>query len=176
MAEAHAIQRVIAQGKIVGVVVVDEQGDLQPAIYPQRFNQQEVLHFATRLGLPVWLVEFNPASDNRSNLRTRTLLRALLPQDTAIITKRKLNAFYEAELDTRLREAHVDTILLMGFATNQCVRLTAAGGSMDRLNIGPYTDGAVDLGYTVMTCPQILRAGAASWQHTSPLIKCYSTL
>ncbi|ADV84984.1 isochorismatase hydrolase [Terriglobus saanensis SP1PR4] len=166
------VQTAIKRPDVVGVVVVDEQGD-PPAAYPQRPHQQQVLLFAARFGLPVWLIELNPNPAN-PNIATRTQLRAFLPQNVPVITKRGLNAFHNTNLLAQLQHAHVDTIVLMGFASNQCVKLTAVGGHEGSpTNPGPFNDGATGLMLTVMTCQNILRGGSVGDWIATPGVEFY---
>lgn len=169
------VGRSTQNGDVVGVLVVDEQGDPPQNPFPETENQQKVIKTAISMSLPIWLVELNPNPVN-PNISTRTKLRALLPGNTPIITKTGWNAFDNTNLHTLLGAAAVDNILLMGFATNMCVRITATGGHTGPNNTGVFSVGATGLAYTVMTCQEILRGGAAGNWIMTPGVEFYQEL
>jgi len=57
------------------------------------------------------------------------IIPELLPLKGVIIKKRKHSAFFETELDQRLKEANVGEIYLSGLQTQICIMTTAADAS-----------------------------------------------
>jgi len=159
------MQHLTATGNTVGVVVIDEQSadaDTAPESAIETFAQQRVLLFASRMDYRIWLVELNPNPMN-PNLPTRTRLRAVLPIDTPIVTKQQLNAFTGTNLHNLLQAAGIGAFVIMGYHVNCCVKQTAVGGHTGPRNTGPNNPGGTQSGYLVLTCPEILRGGAAVW-------------
>lgn len=64
-------------------------------------------------------------------------------------------------------------LVFMGQKSNQCVRLTAVGGSDKPGN--PHKDGATQFGYVVMSCQQVLRGGPAT-RRGAPGVVLYNHL
>jgi hypothetical protein len=153
------VQDDIKSGGKIAVIVVDEQAS---GVYDETYKQRQVLAFATAHKLPIFLVELNP-NPSQPTIPTTVHLRTLVPPGTTRLSKTGFNAFHGTELKALLDKADVDTIVLMGFATNMCVRMTAVGGYTGRNNTGEHTLGATQLGLSVMTCQDILRGGPASW-------------
>ncbi len=164
------IEYQLTRGAKIGVVVVDEQSDQH---YSETSDQRKCIDFAVKSNFPVWLVELNPGTG--PTVRTSIYLRGMLPPATSVITKATLNAFHKTGLRDRLNAKGIDTIILMGYASNQCVRITSVGGHLGQNNTGEYTMGALQHGFLVMTCQQILRGGPASWA-TQEGVEFFSSL
>ena len=162
------MQEATATGDHIGVVLVDEQTDLDRS-HEETFSQQRVLMFASRMDYPIWLVELRPNPVHHHS-PTQTRLRALLPLTTPVIVKQMFNAFTGTNLHALLQAATIDGFVVMGFEVNCCVRQTATGGYPGHGNTGQHAPGAVQHGYYVLTCPQVVRGGTANWSNANGVL------
>ena len=134
-------------------------------------NEQKVLAFAARLGVPVWLVELNPAANHANPPATRQShvgLRVMGPHTR--LTKAGLNGFENTNLHNQLQQAAIRMVVVMGRQTNCCVKETSVGGAA--LGAAP---GATGLGYTVMTCMDVITAGQPTWRNRAG-VEFYATI
>jgi nicotinamidase-related amidase len=102
-----------------------------------------------------------------------------LPHNTPIVTKHQPNAFQGTGFHSYLQQHHPDVnrLLLMGWHTEACVASTA--GTWDFF--ADLDPGATHLGYTVMSCDDVLHGGPATWADNSgqacrQRIEFYATL
>jgi ureidoacrylate peracid hydrolase len=97
---------------------------------------RRLLAAARAHGSPViWVCDAHPADDREFEKRTvhclagtwgAQIVEALEPRDDEErVEKRRYSGFYGTDLDLRLRERRVSTVLLTGVVTNICVRSTA---------------------------------------------------
>jgi nicotinamidase-related amidase len=167
----------------VAVVVIDEQGDGVPPKLPPNVvlpadnvtpAQQTVLRFAQSKQIPTWFVEFQPNS-GVARVPSKPTLKNCYPTAHAI-PKNFFSAFDGTTLDSELKEAGIHSIILMGTAANQCVRISAVGGEKSPQQRTVIVDGAIQKHYSVLTCPEVLRGGpAAQWRQT-PGVQFYDSL
>ena len=83
----------------------------------------------------IWVCDEHPEVDAEFRKRTPHCLRGTwgaeivgaLPvrQDEYRVPKRRFSGFYETDLDLRLRELGIQTVIIVGVVTNICVRSTA---------------------------------------------------
>ena len=174
-----------------GILVIDEQGggDVDPK---RTVPQLQILSMAFQLDMQVVIVEINPAMDIAKRTPTRSALTAKLPDNAIILMKKSFNAFAgddygvlraytnkgNSGLDGFLRQSGVNELIIMGTNGEQCVKLTAIGGSEQRLGGGPLYDGAIGFGYQVWTCPQIINTNDKDWLTWFDLkgVKCYTAV
>ena len=97
---------------------------------------RRLLTSARASGSPViWVCDTHPRDDREFEKRTvhclagtwgAQIVDALEPRDDDYrVQKRRYSGFYETDLDLRLREQRVTTLILTGIVTNICVRSTA---------------------------------------------------
>jgi nicotinamidase-related amidase len=87
--------------------------------------------FYTCLSLPTDDEQFKRFGDRYCLEGTEgaEIIPELLPLKGMVIKKRKHSAFFETELDQRLKEANVEEVYLSGLQTQICVMTTAADAS-----------------------------------------------
>ena len=83
----------------------------------------------------IWVCDTHPPEDREFEKRTphclagtwgAQIVDALEPRDDEYrVPKRRYSGFFETDLDLRLREQRVSTLVLTGVVTNICVRSTA---------------------------------------------------
>jgi ureidoacrylate peracid hydrolase len=83
----------------------------------------------------IWVCDTHPPDDREFEKRTphclagtwgAQIVDALEPRDDEYrVPKRRYSGFFETDLDLRLREQRVSTLVLTGVVTNICVRSTA---------------------------------------------------
>lgn len=163
------------QGTPVGVLLIDEDERDDGAVYGETAAQRTVLEHAFRLGLKVFIVEINTELKHDPRSHTIGTRQEFVKYAHRILNKREFNAFdadtypnLQTTLDAAGLPAETSSLVVMGFAANQCVRLTAVGGQ-DRPS-GPHKDGATQRGYTVLSCLQVLRGGAPSWTNARGVV------
>lgn len=156
-----------AAGQGVAVLLIDEQGSLP--LDTHRY-QLQVLEEAELLSMPIYQIELNPTlgkATQQPNVPTMQLLRR---RGARLITKGGFNAFHDCSpnLEDRLRWDFIKAVVVMGFASEQCVKHTAIGGYKDRER-SVYQTGAKDLGFVVLTSERVIRGPLAhqpvSWKH-----------
>lgn len=152
-------------GRKLGMMVIDEPTNFgQGSLLTRQCN---VLNIAAKHGWPVWFVTLN-------NIPMHAQLVAAAP--TAITyNKPRGNAFEVDALRLAVGGSNVEAIVLMGHATNQCVKLTAIGGKWNPKSNALPTPGATSYGYTVMTCTDVLSGGEANW-YDKPRVMYYERL
>jgi nicotinamidase-related amidase len=130
-------------------------------------NEQKVLAFAARLGIPVWLVELNPAANHPIPPATREShigLRVIGPHTR--LTKAGINGFQNTNLHNQLQQVAIRHVAVMGRQTNCCVKETSVGGA---------APGATGLGYRVMTCMDVITEGQPTWLNRAG-VEFYATI
>lgn len=145
----------------VGVLLIDE-----PESFSQQSilnNQRTVLERAVAKGWPIWFITLQ-------NKPTHSHLRFVAPQ-ARVFDKPGGNAFEVQEFRVDLTRSGVQSLILMGHSTTQCVRLTAVGGSYWDEN--DDHGGAVQYGYAVYTCLAVLSGGDQPWLDQDG-VHCYS--
>ncbi len=157
-----AIEKKISSGDPVGILLVDEEESSQS--YPESKAQLQVLEYGHKRCLPIIALEINPSVSVSTEVCKINTRPEFLPFIKQVVHKKHLNGFDEFAtcpdlLSTlRLHDLYPDSSLVfMGYAMEQCVRLTAVGGK-DRERPGyPLKKGAHQYGYRIMTCLDILR-------------------
>ena len=144
-------------GSKLAVLCVDEQG----SSHNGTASQVKVLRQARELKIPIWLIEFNPALGTPKYAEcihhvTNTQIAQAAGEGARRLRKPYLNAFMGTTLQDELKEAGVETIVLMGQHTNSCVRSTAIGGTDEPRMKDVQTSGAVHRGFTVCTALDIV--------------------
>jgi nicotinamidase-related amidase len=71
------------------------------------------------------------------------IVEAFLADTDLLIEKNKDSGFYETELDERLRELEVDTVIITGMQTQICVQTTAADAFFRGYNVIVPSDAVV---------------------------------
>lgn len=178
-----------------GVLLIDEQSeDNKPN--PRTAAQLKVLALAWQRSLKTILIEINPKMTAEARKPTNSALAREAPPGTEVFFKAGFNAFGRIDssgkakgewnednkgrslLDASLRQAGVNELIIMGRVGQQCVKLTAVGGSEKRNNAPPVTTGATGFGYQVWTCPLLIDSGGSPWLdwYDQFGVKCYTAL
>jgi nicotinamidase-related amidase len=71
------------------------------------------------------------------------VIAEFLDEKDVVVEKNKDSGFYETELDERLKELGVDTVVITGMQTQICVQTTAADGFFRGYNVIVPSDGVV---------------------------------
>lgn len=71
------------------------------------------------------------------------IIAQFLDDKDIVVEKNKDSGFYETDLDERLRELGVDTVIITGMQTQICVQTTAADGFFRGYNVIVPSDGVV---------------------------------
>ena len=162
-----ALKDMSASSDKLGVVVIDE---------PESFSnhdllcrQATVLSFAVTNQWPVWFITLQDKPAHS------TLAKAA--QLAVTFTKPRGNAFEVPEFVQAVKVSGVHRLVVMGHESNMCVRLTVVTGKWKSLDPDEIpTKGAVDHGYEVLTCQNVLSGGPANWKDASSSIKFYKGL
>lgn len=170
-----AIQELINDGIHLALLVIDEDdGAMQPgevgygpahilSAEEISYIQQHVIMFMQRMGCPVWSIRFledQPAEVGGDADNTRIALRALYGEVNRL-RKPHPNAFRETTLRAELQGGvPVTHLVIMGFNANACVHATVGNRFWA---VGTADDGATHLGFTVLTCDDVLHGGRANW-------------
>lgn len=161
------IARCHAAGDQVGIVLIDE-GELDRE-HAETRAQRRVLALAAELGLPVLAVEIDTELADGGETPGNDTRGEFLAKAHAVVKKPHLNAFddnarppMQATLGALGLNPGACKLVIMGYATDQCVRLTAVGGE-NKPGERPLHRGATQRGYEVLTCQAVLRGGDASW-------------
>ncbi len=202
----EAIPKLKIEGCSIGFVVVDEQSSpespkkVELSVLEQKraevveknyaevtAAQNKLIEFATQFNYPVWFVETNTNVISKDLRPTRVDLRELAPKNICVVPKTDTNAFSSSNLFDELMNAKIDTIVLLGYEVNCCVRMTAVGGDPGPCPKGkpsgkPLQRGATTIGFLVLTCQQVLRganqkgeAPMAVWMNESN-VRFYANL
>jgi nicotinamidase-related amidase len=170
-----SITRQRALGRRIGIVVIDEQTE---GAYAEAEAQRAVLDYARADGLPIWTVLLNP-SLGRNNQQPTKQTNPLLGQfiDAQKIVKPSFNTWVGAQPDFEqiIKDSGVNTLVVMGRMTNQCVKMTAVGGYEKPNNDTTWQSGATQRGYMVMTSSAVVRGHVQQvpWG-CEPGVLCYS--
>jgi hypothetical protein len=191
----EAIPKLKIEGCSIGFVVVDEQSSpespkkVELSVLEQKraevveknyaevtAAQNKLIEFATQFNYPVWFIETYTNIVSRELRPTREDLSKLAPKSACVVPKTDSNAFSSSNLFDELMNAKIDTLVLLGYEVNCCVRLTAVGGDPGPMIKGnpsgkPLQRGATAFGFLVLTCQQVLRgqdmkgeAPVATWR------------
>ena len=139
------------------------------------------------MGCPIWSINFHygaiPSILNAFTDNTRTRLRAMYNGEVNFIAKPETNAFIKTDLHQQLEDHKISILVIMGFHTEACVKNTIGNEYFQKANALKYgVAGALHLGYTVMTCDQVLHGGnaQASWRKNEAIhyenLKFYTDL
>ena len=137
----HAIR---LEPRRTAVVVVDMLNDFLEESGAMPLPAGQALYEPTRRLLAaaraqgtrvLWVCDSHPPDDREFEKRTphclagtwgAQIVAALEPPDDDYrVPKRRYSGFYETDLDLRLRELRIETLILTGVVTNICVRSTA---------------------------------------------------
>jgi len=150
-------------GHQLAALIIDEQTD---EVHGETAAQHQVLNIVQQYGIPVWHVEVNTQMYNDNPPPNDPTTRYLAVPGAHVLTKPLFNAFASdahPNLHNQLQAANISMLIVMGYATNMCVKATSVGGPDDRHG-HRHRPGATQLGYIVLTCDQILRGGQANWK------------
>ncbi|MCK5819058.1 MAG: isochorismatase family protein [Psychromonas sp.] len=188
----EAIQNCIDNGTKIGLMILDEEekaapGEISMDPYSPIRNinattyQQMIIMYMQAMDRPIWVISHRTASPKSGEPydATRTALKALFNGRQQPLRKRYYNAFQSTTLHLDLKEHNLTHLVVMGWKANMCVSSTVGIPGTSKLEwndtygftlkyLKRITDGATYLGYTVMTCDQILHAGPADWSHANP--------
>ena len=169
-----AMQAAISFGDKLGVLVIDE---VETGCHtPELMNQVHVLEFAKRQNVPVIAVEINQGVFNDPHTLAINTKRKLMPFVDRFVNKVSFNAFEpngtHPDLIATLRTINLfpyqSKLVIMGYSAGQCVRLSIFGGASRPTATALSKPGAIDLGYIIMTSPDVLRGDGntalASWK------------
>ncbi|MCK5818265.1 MAG: isochorismatase family protein [Psychromonas sp.] len=171
------LQRISCKTKIA-LLVIDEENAAAPeeksfkAGHLARISnvtacQQKILIYMQLMNCSIWSISHrmrSPRSNEPFDV-TRTALKALYNGRQNSIRKPYFNAFYQTELHDALQCRGITHLVIMGWAANECVRKTVGFGCF---STGSDPCGALHLGYTVMTCDQLLHEGPSNWGNVNP--------
>lgn len=120
------------------LILIDIQQGLDAPHLGERNNPQAERNIAALLAawrerhMPIIHVKHNstsPTSTLRPELPGNAFKPEAAPQgDEPIITKQVNNAFVGTDLETRLRDADINTLVIIGLTTDHCVSTTARMG------------------------------------------------
>ena len=113
-----------------GVLGHYEYGDLRLGID----RIEEVLKTGEEFQCPIY------AATYKHQPLSRRLMRYVKPGN--VFNKKEYNAFEQSSLDERLRHDRTDTIIVMGFNRDRCVKQTIQG--------------AVERGYNIIACEELM--------------------
>ena len=121
--ESHKIK-----ANSLAVLVIDMQdywlGDIdKEELETELPYQAEVLEYCKNNNIPVFVVEFTNCGHTTDYLKKK--IERLPIRD--YVVKNKTNAFEGTELEKRLKEKNVETLILMGVYASACVKETAKG-------------------------------------------------
>jgi nicotinamidase-related amidase len=164
----------------LAVLIVDEHNN--PNKTEATDNQIILLKAATALKIPIFAVDINPNLVQDPHNVVISIRSDFLPYTHKVLNKPHLNVFdpnTQPNLHHILQTNATDSIILMGYHVTCCVAQAAVGGYTGNNNTGTFINGAVQLGYRVLTCRQILRPSAdvdnATWIDTNG-VKFYEQL
>jgi nicotinamidase-related amidase len=117
------------------LIIIDVQDGLDDPRLGQRNNPDAernmarlLAHWRTR-GRPIYHVQHmstNPTSTLRPNQPGNAIKRIVAPQDDEpVIQKMVSNAFVGTDLEKRLREERIQSVVIVGLTTEHCVSTTA---------------------------------------------------
>ncbi len=174
-----------------GLLIIDEQ-DSGNSLSQRTIDQQRIIAFAQEMKFKSVMIELNPAMTTAGRHPTNNNLVKMLPKDTPVFFKIGMNAFGiidasgksfgnnrgKSLLDTLLRSAGINELIVMGQMGEMCVNRTVVGGYDNQMNQGPRIDGAIDLGYQVWICPQIINSDKKAWLgwYDDFGVKCYTAV
>lgn len=143
----------------LAVLVIDEQSEkgLSNIVVD---DQRAVLSHAIELEIPILRVELNPTIINKKPAPNLPTAEALGAGEFPVISKPHLNAFdsrAEPNLHGILQKNNIDTLVVMGYHVNCCIRATCVGGFDGSNRSGTVRPGATQLGYIVLASSKICR-------------------
>src|SRR3989338_7991867 len=149
----QVIDTLIQESQPPSVLVIDMQeyvermhsteGFPYPSFLRTVERQGEVLYYAKKMELPIFLVEFSKKTFGKTLPQLTALLRGY--RNKKIISKRGSSAFYQTRLQSLLEEKPIrekQPLVLMGFHISDCVFRTA--------------EDAHERGHQVITAPSVL--------------------
>lgn len=173
------------------LLIIDEQ-DSSATPSQRTVDQQRIIAFAQDMRFLSVMIELNPKMTASGRHPTNNNLAKMLPPDTPVFFKIGMNAFGiidasgrsfgnnrgKSLLDALLRSAGVNELIVMGQMGEMCVNRTVIGGHDNHMNQGPRIDGAIDLGYQVWICPQIINSDKKTWLswYDTFGVKCYTAV
>jgi len=117
------------------LLVIDVQNGLDDPVWGKRNNPDAEANIARlldawrRTGRPMFHIRHdsvNPHSPLRPDLPGNEIKNIVRPQENEPLIRKSVNsAFIGTDLEERLRKAGVQTLVLTGLTTNQCVETTA---------------------------------------------------
>jgi len=153
----QAIDTLHRGGTNLGVVVVhvteNEKGTNTKA-----GAQQEILRTCDALGLHAWFMQMNIFGGAATQ---QDLLSLVAKERRHELLNTGNNVFQGSTLAEELGSRKITSIVVMGEELRSCIRMSIISRDGDKQG-----KAALDLGFTVLTSPLVLRAGAAhdmSW-------------
>ncbi len=145
--ERAKIEVIINEGKLnparAGVLIVDMQEDYLANINQEELgeelipNQIKIIKYAQKNSIPIFVLEYDLRGPT-----TSSLIRVLEKGQYTVIRKDYDNGFRDTQLDEKLVDKKVNSIILMGVNASGCVKMTASGGYVR--------------GYLVVTSPDLI--------------------
>ncbi|MGB9770255.1 MULTISPECIES: cysteine hydrolase family protein [Caldisericum] len=84
------------------------------------------------------------------NSKGASIVKPLLPTESEIVViKKRFSAFFHTELDLILRRLHIDTLVITGVQTPNCIRATAVDGLSYDYDIIIASDGTASSSYEI---------------------------
>ena len=120
-------------------------------------RQQRILMCMQTMNYPVFSINTDDPNDDCFD-PTRSELRGLYIMRHYSIRKPMGNAFAKTILTQLLDDLRVKILVIMGWDANVCVASTIGVSTIKQIYFG-----ALQRGFTVMTCDQILHGEAANW-------------
>lgn len=117
------------------LIIVDVQDGLDDPVWGTRNNPDAERNMARLLqawrtqGRPIFHIQHmsqRPTSPLRPNQPGNAIKRIVAPQgDEPVIQKSVNSAFIGTDLENRLHEQHIQSVVIVGLTTNHCVETTA---------------------------------------------------
>jgi nicotinamidase-related amidase len=147
-----AIQTLHQNGTRIGVVVIHVTESAK-ATNIKAPGQKAILAQCNALGLPAWFVQMDVFGGAESQ---QDLLALVDPLRRRELLNKGNNVFNGSTLAADLAREEITTLVVMGEELRSCIRMSIT--AIDSDHQGPA---AIQLGFTVLTSPLLLRAGAA---------------
>ena len=158
----------------VALLIIDMQGTFLDEASPHYLRKgreiiphvQRLLNFFREKNLPVIFVKREhrgtididkpriPIADNFAKIGTSgaNIVEELAPkEDEIVVIKKRFSAFFYTELELILRRLGIDTLILTGVQTPNCIRATAVDGLSYDYDVYVVSDGTASATLEVQT-------------------------